>query len=101
MAAQQQQVERIVDVRDGLRLGRGEGGGVVLSAAAGRLIPPQLCPPPRRNGDEPAFGIAWYAFGRPLQRRRQQRLLDCVFAGVDAAEVTYERTEDLRCQVAQ
>ena len=72
-----------------------------------------LAPPPRQLGaelvghapggdlDQPAARVVRHALGRPLHRRRDQRLLHGVFGGREVAEAPDDGAEHLRRQLAQ
>ena len=64
------------------------GANLVGEASAG-----DVDQPPARAGGEPRF--------RPLQRRRQERLLDRVLGGGEIPEPAHDRGEHLRRQLAQ
>ena len=101
MAAQQQQGERVV-LRRGRRGGRRlEHCGGRFAATPGGLAAPRLGPPPGRHRDQPTGGVGRHPVGRPLPRRREQRLLDGVLALVETAEPPYEHAENPRGELPQ
>ena len=56
---------------------------------------------PGRHLDQPAARVVRHALGRPLHRRRDQRLLHRVFSRREIAEAPDDGAEHLRRQVAQ
>src|SRR5215475_12694183 len=53
------------------------------------------------DGDQPAAGIVRDALRRPLQGRREERLLDSVLGKVEVAIAAHERAEDARRELTQ
>ena len=56
---------------------------------------------PRGDLDQPAARVVGHALARPLQRRREQRLLHRVLGGGEVAEAPDDRAEHLRRELAQ
>ena len=75
----------------------------LVLAPAARLLAAHLIghAPERRPGSARPRGLSGQALARPLQRRRQQRLLDRVLGGGEVPEPAHERAQDLRRQLAQ
>jgi len=108
VAAQEQQDERVVGLRDrgvGGRsqplTGRDLPGGRFFPPPPGLLAAQQVGQPAGGDRDQPAARVARNALGRPLGGRRQQRLLHRVFGGVEVPVPPHQRAEDLRRQLAE
>src|SRR5438874_1018328 len=101
MAAQEQQRQRVVLV-GGLRFNRGpERRNDLLPAASRTFCPPVVDQPPRGDRYQPRPRVGRQPFVAPLERSREQRLLDCVFTSVELPVPPKQRAEDLRRQIAQ
>ena len=109
MAAEEQQGEGVVVVGYRLVAGAGQRGGLGGYEVDGRglLVPPGgLAPAPvdepsGGHRDQPAARAVGYPLGRPLQRGREQRLLDRVLGGAEVAVPADQRGEGLRRDLAQ
>ncbi len=101
MAAQEQQQQRVVGVRDVLGLGRHLGGGRPLPVAARVVAAHLVDQPPAGDGRQPAARVVRYALGRPLQAGGEHGLLDRVLAALEPAVPADQCAEDLRCQFTQ
>ena len=100
MAAQEQQLERVVPLLDVLRQEVPQRGP--LFPAPPRLDLPDLVDqPPGRGLDQPCLRAVRRTLLGPRQRRRQQRLLDGVLGRGEVAGPPDDRTEDLRRELTQ
>ena len=103
MAAHEEQHERVVL----LRIHPDSGGRARAPAAAvsrcrrDDFAAQVVGHAPRGDLDQPPARIFGNAFARPLQRRRQQRLLHRVLRGAEIAEAADHRAEHLRREFAQ
>jgi hypothetical protein len=105
VAAQEQQVKRVVRVLvlvpAGRRVADGVQGRHRLPAPAGAVGTPAVDQCPAGDGQQPGPWPVRNPLDRPLPRRGEQRLLGGVLAQVELAVPAYERGEDLRCVRAQ
>ena len=102
MTAQEEEGQRVVLLgRDGDRGQRSdfEGCRGLFAPPPGTLAAPLVHDPPRRDGHQPGARLIRDARLGPLERRRQQGLLDRILAGIEAAVAPDERPEDLRRQL--
>jgi hypothetical protein len=109
MAAQDQQRQRVIIGCYLVRIGR-RGGGPVgwrhhggrdFAVTPGGVSTPLVDQPPGGHRDEPAPRMRGNARIGPLNHRCEQRLLDSVFAFVEAAVAADEHAKDLRRQFSQ
>jgi len=72
-----------------------------LASSPGVLTPQLIGQTASPDGDEPATGIVRDPRLRPLEGRREERLLHSVLGTVEVAIAAHERAEDLRRKVTQ
>jgi len=101
VAAEKEQRQHVVVTGRLRRVGRLEGCDRLLAASAGVAAAPLVDQPPVRHGHEPGQRALGNTLVRPLRRRRQERFLHRVFAGVELPAAPHERTEGLRREFAQ
>ena len=109
VAAHEQQVEAVVVAgraglvggeRD-LLVGRHQADHELLAVAARGLGADVIGDPPRRDVDQPRARVVGPAVVRPLQRRRDQRLLDRVLGGGEVAVAAGHDAQHLGRELAQ
>jgi len=106
MTAHKEQDERIILIRFNLDIRRrrqtfefrGRSG---FAATAGQLAAQVIGHTPGGHLNQPGPGIVWNAFARPLNRRREQCLLNGVLGIGEVPETADDRAEHLRRKVAQ
>src|SRR5512133_2052502 len=100
MAAHEQHEQRVVLVGDCSRrdlLQRGKA----LSVRACAFTAPLVDHPPLGGLKQPGPRLRGNTVLRPVQRGREQRLLDCVLCSIEVTVAANERAKDLRRQLAQ
>ncbi len=109
MAAQEQEGQRVVLIRQRLVVGSRRKQRVVRDRCRGRRLPPAarllaappVGEPPRSDRDQPGPRILRDALIRPLHSGGQERLLHCVLAQVEVPVAADQRAEDPRRQLAK
>src|SRR5260221_14660481 len=106
MTAHEEQDERVVLIRFILDAGRGRHvvelrGRRSFPAPAGELAAQVVGHAPGSDLNQPGARILGSAFPRPLNRRREQRLLNGVLGGGEVAETANDHAEHLRPKLAK
>src|SRR5581483_4539059 len=108
MAAHEEEVQGVVLLVGGfirgerdLLVGRDQADDELLAHAPRGLRAHLVGDPARRDANDPPDGALRHALLRPLQRRREERLLNGVLAGGKIAITANDRDEHARCEFAQ
>ena len=109
MTAQEEQGQRVVGLRRPVDIGArgnqllrpGHRGDRVLASPPRALTAELVGQPPGRDRDQPAPRVRRYAVGRPLRRRRKQRLLYGVLTQIELPVPPSQEAQHLRREFPQ